>query len=291
MAGNPPTLYRSTAQTLKPEGQPLKKWTLPPYSPQYEAAYQIVQALTALQTTLTIPALNTPASNAAFSTVAPANDANAILAELGAMSDNGNGVIKFNATFARVPASWDDFKTMPFQFPGFPGIIGQNNTRNEFSQKVTVRLHYDYFVVDPTGLTTGVLDSAGNAINTVTAEGNIPSITKKYFLVCTAEGVSTGANGIRTNSIVPVGGKLIGTTQWFQTLPQLATYLQWILNAAPYLSATPPAAWSNTNPPIWNGTSDNGNAATEGQIVMDDSTLQPYIGNIIARVTPYVLIR
>jgi hypothetical protein len=140
-------------------------------------------------------------------------------------------------------------------------------------------------------LAVGVLDSGGSGITIVSEMGAIPTINRKYFYQVQFENVSTAANGIRTNNIVQAGGKAVGNLTFFQTLPQLATYLQWILNAAPYLSPTPPAAWSQTTPPVWNGTSDNGAAATEGQIVMDDSSLQPYVGNIIARVTQYVLIR
>ena len=288
MGSNPSELYNSTPGANAPQEQPRKKFVLPEYSPQYENAYQIDQEFSIRQTLFTFPPapLNTKSNNAAFGLA----DVNAILTSVSQAKPEGSGFVSYTATFARVPSSWDDFKSMPFTFPGFPGTIGQNNTRNEFSQKVDVRLRYDYFLVDPTAIATGILDSSGNAVTVVSAMGAIPTINKKYFLVATANGISVGANGIRTNSIVQLNGKTIGSVNWFQTLPQLATYLQWILNAAPYLSPTPPA-WTQTTPPVWNGTSDNGAAATEGQIVMDDSILQPYAGNIIARVTPYILIR
>lgn len=288
MGSNPSELYNSTPGANAAQEQPRKKFVLPEYSPQYENAYQFDQEFSIRQTLFTFPpaALNTKSNNAAFGLT----DANAILTSVSQARPGGSGFVSYSATFTRLPASWDDFKSMPFTFPGFPGTLGQNNTRNEFSQKIQIRLRYDYFLVDPTGLASGVLDSSGAAITVVASMGSIPTINKKYFLVANAEGIPVGATGIRTNSIVPVNGKNINGTIWFQTLPQLATYLQWILNAAPYLTTTPPA-WTQTTPPVWNGISDNGAAATEGQIVMDDSILQPFAGNIIARATPYILIR
>ncbi len=286
MAGNTNKPYASTAQSdAAPQDQPRRKFPLPQYSPEYERAYQFDQEISQILKTNFPPAvLNTKSSNATFGL----GDANAILTAFSQPQPYGAGLGKYLATFTRVPASWDDFKTMPFTYPGFPGAIGQNNVRDVFTQKVNVRLRYDYFVVDPTGIAVGALDSGGTAINTVISEGAIPSINKKYFLV-----VFNGSaiQGDRTNSIVKAGGVTAGGATYLQTLPQLATYLQWITNAAPYVNGTAPSGWSNTTPPIWNGVTDNGAAATEGQIVMDDSTLIPHAGNIIARVTPYVLIR
>jgi hypothetical protein len=309
--------YRSGPQTsMAPQAMPRKKFTLPPYSPQYETAYQFDQEIQQKFSAFNPPALNTVSSNAAFNLPFP--DSNAILTAFSQFEPTDGDLVKYSASFAIVPASWDDFKTMTFAFPGAPGALGQQNVRSITSKKVNMRLHYDYFLLSSSAPT--VKDSGGNSISLISGsdgvsgnssarycaeQGNIPPIFKGDFYVCfpnqtpigtTAGGVPYGpaaivVSGNITNGLVPCGGRVVGEQTYLQTLPQLATYLQWVANAKPFLQPGNLIAWDSTHPPVWNGTSDSGPTAIEGQIVAEDSTLLPYAGNIIARVTPYVLVR
>jgi hypothetical protein len=72
---------------------------------------------------------------------------------------------------------------------------------------------------------------------------------------------------------------VINNTTWMETVPNYAQYLVWIGNATSN-------GWAST---VWNGTARTG--GTDGQIVADDSWLEPYAGNIWARITPYVLVK
>jgi hypothetical protein len=270
----PVLTYQSATRTdAKPFGMPRYKFPLPQESLIQLSAYAFDQDFEMVLSGFPPAPKNTP-SNA---TAIGLGDANAILTSYTQPTTSGAGMGKFNATFARVPASWDDFKTLPFTYPGFPGYLGQWGSRDIFTDKVNTRLHYDYFLVDPTNISAGIKDSGGNAIAIVPAASAIPVIGKGYFYVVATNGTPDPTD--RTNSIVPIGGKVVGSTDWFETVPNLAQYMTWITNAST-------AGWSST---IWNGTART--AGTDGQIVADDSWLVPYAGNIWARVTPYILIK
>jgi hypothetical protein len=272
----PAISYQTALRTdCKPFGKPRYKFPLPQESLVQFQAYAFDQEFEMVLSGFPPAPKNTP-SNAAGGATFGLGDANAILTAYTQPATTGAGMGKFNATFSRVPASWDDFKTLAFTFPGFPGYYGQTNARDIFTDKVTTRLHYDYFLVDPTGLAAGVLDSGGNAITIVVSASLIPTIAKGYFYVFdSSAGIPYPTT--RTNSIVPIGGITVNQTLWFETIPNLPQYLIWIANALAN-------GWSST---VWNGTSRVG--GTDGQIVADDCWLQPYAGNIWERITPYIL--
>lgn len=218
---------------------------------------------------------NKPSNDAAFN-LGAVGDANAILTSYAQPATTGGYMGQFSATFNIVPASWDDFQPMPFTFPGFPGFIGANDTRDIFTDIGRTRVRYDYFVVDPDGLAAGVKDSAGADISVVDTLADIPLVGKSNFVVVFG-GSPMPSN--RTNSIVPVGGKAVGDLFYYQTLPSLATYQAWA-------AAAVANGWTGT---VWDGASDA--PGTVSQIVAEDSQIQSFAGNIIARVTKYILVK
>lgn len=278
----PSILYQSGNHTVaKASGQPRLKFPLPPESAIQFAALAFDQDFEQRLDYYPPAAKNTPSNNSAFGL----NNANAILTALSQPQNTGGADGKFSATFNVVPASWDDYKILPYSFPGFPGTIGQNSARNIFTDKVVTRMHYDYFVLDPAnvistvasgtpGTATSLLDSGGNAVNCVYKLGDIPSIAKSIF--CVALG-GTPNYSIRTNILAPSGGVVVGETTWYQTQPTNTVYQSWMSNAASN-------GWGST---VWPG--NNNTAGSYGQLVAEDSSIVPFAGNIVARMTMYVL--
>lgn len=274
--------YRSTPQTdVQPGSNALRKFLLPKNSPQYFAAYGFdVDFECVLNGVFPPAAQNTPASAAVFNGKAAYGmvNPNAILTDFTQPSDSGAGIGKFKGTFNIVPASWSDFKTMSFVYPGWLGIIGSSTARDVRTYKVNTRLLYDYFVIDPANLAAGVVDSSGTLINVVASMGAIPSLYKNYFFA-TLGGVTQF--NLYTNSLVPVGGVTIGSSVYPQTMPPTVAYQGWISNVQ---KTDGTGGW---NTAAWNGK--DLTQANVGQFVADDSFLEVHAGNIIARVTPYVL--
>lgn len=289
----PVVLYAtSTMLDAKPSGMPRVKFPLPPESGLVQFAALAFDQDFEQQIDQFPPApKNTPAVSTPFSLGNATNlgNANAILTSYSQPQIMGGGIGKYAGTFNLVPASWDDFsKVQPYTFPGFPGIIGQTGSRDIFTNEVTVRIRSDYFVLDPNGVLNAgtpigptaapangtVNDSAGNPVQIVGSLGAIPIFAKSIFVVALA-GTPDFTN--YTMSIVPAGGKVVGSQTYYQTLPQLATYQTFISNAKAN-------AWAST---AWNGTTDT--AGTIGQLISRESQIIPYAGNIFARQTMYVL--
>lgn len=271
------TYQSSTFLDCKPSGQPRKKFTLPQHSPFQYSCYSIDQDYA--QRIDQFP----PAPKNTISTALGLSDANAILTVLSQPKSEGT-LGRFVATFSRVPQSWVDFKMIPFTFPGFPGIIGEGG-RDIFADVVPARIQYDYFVLDPANVISScaagtpqpaasILDSGGGNVTCVYQLGDIPTIQRTFFVVANG-GTPDYSN--RTNSITPIGGIVVNTVTWWQSLPSKANYQTWISNAKTN-------GWQST---VWNGTTDTG--GTIGQIVAEDSQIQPYLGNIMQRATIYVL--
>jgi hypothetical protein len=285
--------YRALAATA---GQSLRMFPLPADCPIQFAAYGFEQAFEMSALTFPPAAKNTPSNatsggNPVFSGLA---DANAILTTLSNPSFAGGYNVKFSARFNIVPASWDDFKMMTYTYPGIPGPIG-GASRNVGipNGNFLVRIHYDYFVVDPAniisavvagtpGNATSVTDSGGTLVKCVYQKADIPSVRKSQFFPL----ISGAYNyNLPTLSIIPAGGATVGSLTYYETLPTLAQYEAWIAKATS-------AGWAAT---AWNGQSGTGSGdagdATVGQMVAEDSSLATYAGNIVARATIYILAR
>jgi hypothetical protein len=225
---------------------------------------------------------NTPAA----SFCATCTDANAILTSYTQPTDE-SGLLAFDATFHRVPASYSDFKQIPFTFPGFAGAQGYAGWRPIDTLTVPCRIQYDFFVLDPANILSGcadnspapatsILDSGGAAPTCVFKLGDIPQISRSNF--CITEGGSYTPNIYsRTMVLAPAGGVGVGDLFWQQTLPKKETFIGWAANAIA-------DRWSST---VWDGSTDA--IGTVGQLIAEDSRIEPYAGNIVQRITLYVL--
>ena len=278
-------LYQAALHTdAKPFGKPRLKYPLPGHSGISLAAYQFDQDYEMLLSSFPPAPLNTPSNTAS----AVLGDADAILTAYSQPSVSNGGRGRFSATFSRVPVTWNDFRPMPFTFPGFAGTYGQTDVREIFTDIVLARLQTDYFLLDPTNLCAGVKDSGGTTLggldalgsNRVSALSKIPTIAKSYF-VAAPGGVAQPTT--RTNSIIPAGGKIINGVSWNETLPNLALYKAWQASAS---GTGANKGWLST---AWDGAATV--AGTVGQLVAEDSQLTEHAGNIIARTTTYILVK
>ncbi len=289
-----PTIqYRSTAFTSKPTGQPRVRYPLPQSSPIQFAAYAFDQDLSIISTGFPAAPRNTPASSATFGITAftppsaSQSSTNAILTSVSQPQDEGAALLKYTGSFAIVPASWDDFETQVVPFPAWLNYIYGTNYRDAKPTEVHVRLRYDYFVIDPANLATGLKDSGGTAIVRVADKSRIPILRRTPFLA-TAAGVANVNQ--EATSIVPAGG-IAGTGGFYPpTLPTLEQYRSWCAVATTFYAslAAGSATWDNTHPSIWDGVSTSD--TTSGQWRFANSKLVDYAGNIVSRVTAYALV-
>jgi hypothetical protein len=327
--------YRSSNPNIvQPIGDCRRRFPLPIDYPLRFSAYAFDVDMSCLinsgqnntaGTTINFPpaALNAIATNAIFNMPAGSDlaDANAILTNFGQPQDIGSGLGKFTASFNRVPASWDDFTTQEWTPPGWfgtPAGAAAYTARNPYPETVTVRLHYDYFIVDPNSVIPigagGILDSGGNPIiksastdsllngniaaKIVTSASAIPTIQRAYF--CNTL-VNTGATPTPIYSshvldLVQSGGFQSDGVFYLETFPSIQAYQVWCANVQAFIA-------SGGNP--WNGTVwDGGNRDANGvakspyldqsqsaitQMVLKDSILKPFAGNIWSRMTTYAL--
>ena len=281
--GCPHILYQSKTPTdCAPFGQPRLVFPLPPESgPVQFAALAFDQDFEQRLDQFPPAPKNTPSNASAFGL----NNAKAILTALSQPLNSGAALGKFAGTFTVVPATWSDERELPFTFPGFPGIIGQTGSRNAFTDVVATRIQHDYYVLDPAniistvadgtpGTATSLLDSGGTAVKVVYKRADIPIINKSIFCVALS-GTPDYTN--RTDSLIISGGATVAGVNYYQTQPTKTVYQSWIANAVAN-------GWAST---VWPG--NNNTAGSYGQLVAKDSETQSYAGNIIERLTLYVL--
>ena len=286
MSYSPPNKrpYFSDAwSSITAAGMPRAKYPLPQEAAIQLSAYAYDQAFEmAFASFNPFPvAKNTPSSTFC----ADCTDANAILTSYSSPTDQGAGLASFDATFHRVPASWSNFSQIPFTFPGFRGVTGRNGTREIFTDAVSCRVLYEYFVIDADNIISGcsdgvpansasVLDSANAAVKCVYKLGDIAIKNQSKFFTTNS---GTPDFSSRTNSLVKSGGESLAGVLWYQTLPKKETYQTWITNASTN-------GWASA---VWDGTSDTG--GTYGQLIAEDSRIEPYAGNIVQRITIHIL--
>jgi hypothetical protein len=171
--------------------------------------------------------------------------------------------IRWTRTYAQTPSTRSEPSTLAYQFIGFFGIRGvvlSTGTagtigRLRFTKSVTATVKYDYFL---TGVGQAYLDATTipviaaqkyyTRIGTVTVSGGTASFTGSY----TAGSPDDVHQGIPTDYIADVGTDLVISP----TVPTRATYQTWIKNGT--------------------------------QIVAEDSSISPWMGNIYVRQTKYV---
>ena len=286
------TPYKSHAwSNVAAAGCQRVKHPLPASSPIQFDAYAFDQAFSmAAASYAGAPA---PRNTTAANFCSDLTDANAILTSLSDPSDNGGGLVSFDGTFSIVPATFDDFKIVSFTFPGFPGTLGGQYTRDVFTDNVLARFRYEYYVVDSAGIlgtaptsgggvltSSSVNDSGGTQVKRVYSLADIPLVAKQNFVT-----VYLGAAqpATRVTSLIKNGGDNVGGTPYLETLPNREYYQKWIANAA--ANGWTSAAWDGATGIGYT----SGTASTVGQFVFEESHLEPYAGNIIARVTSYLL--
>lgn len=285
-------LYESKLRTLAaPSGPPRRRFPLPQDCPIQFSAYAFDQEFEMLLANFPPAQKNTPSNKttAGVPVFAGLLDGSAILTKLSQPSPTFGGKGKFTGSFAVVPASWDDFQTQAVQFPGFddyPWVTYKySRTRVPMTRNVTVRLRHDYFVVDPDGLLAGaaVLDSGAGAIQLVARIGAIPIIPKQEWVCQKLVGTTwSPLPFVIPTSLVPIGGFYNPYNMFhIPTIPSIDHYLTAVATAV--AAAT---TWSQTTPPVFLGTDAD---VAFGQYVWEASKLVQYEGNIIDRVTPYVL--
>ena len=283
----PAVLYRASTRAVAIPGNfPVPSYPLPDScpirmdAPQFDVSYQ-----QAMQYFPPAP-FNTPSSDAALSL----GNANAILTQLTNQEFIAGGDIRFNATFNIVPASYDDFtKSIAFSFPGSPGLIGGGG-RNTFTETVPLRQLREFFVLDPDNILSSaapgggpvnalsLLDSSGAPVKCVATLGDIPFIPKTQIVQA-----PSGVPEVHLFSqvVVQAGGVVIGNTGWYETLPTREAYYNLAVNAAA-------EQWNSV---VWGGTNTipTGISNPQAQLVALDSQIEPYAGNIVCRVTGYIL--
>lgn len=281
----PAILYRSTDRaTAQPARFPTRRYPLPESSLIRYDAYAFDVDYQCQLTSFPPAPQNTPSDDPALQL----GDEYAILTSLTQPQFVPGGSGKFTAAFARVPGTWDDFKTTSYTFPGWIGVNSSATTREITPKKVNMRLRYDYFVLDPTGILNGgspvtsptngtVFDSAGNPVQLVGSKGHIPQISKNQFF--NTVGGAPAFNS-PVNSLVAAAGFSGG---YVKTFPTTEDYQAWLV-----LVAAAIAAGTQWQTDVWNGT--NLSQTNVGQLVADDSWIEDYAGQIVARVTPHVLI-
>lgn len=286
----PSVLYESRlAASAIAAGQPRRRFPLPQNAPPQFAAYAFDQDFEILLANFPPAQKNTP-SNAAVAGVpvfAGLLDGNAILTKLSQPTNTAGAKGKFTASFAIIPASWDDFKTQGITFPGWINTGASGLARSARTRNVTVREHYDYFIVDPAGALTGlsIKDSSGVTATVVSSMGKIPMLYRSVWLN-TLPSFGPQVNS-EVNDLVPAGGVTVGTSTYIVTYPSRDQYAVWISNAATALAGG--ADWNQSNPTVWDKAISGSNIASAGQYQCADSSLRVYEGNIIERMTPYVI--
>lgn len=188
------------------------------------------------------------------------DDSNALLQLESAGNDLGNLMTRWTRSYFRVPATWSDWEQGIYTFPGFPGYLAAPNSgaapigRNPYVPPggVRIRVQYDYFVIGAP--MPGVLNSAGDAITVVATENAIPIIPRQTYYVAGNPTVY-----FEPPSVTPAGGVTVGDYFYQESVPTRATY--------------------------------NALVAAGTEIVIADSAIQRYVGNIWARITRYTIAR
>lgn len=176
------------------------------------------------------------------------------LAEEGPRQDQGGGVCRWTRTYAKVPATYDDWEMYSYNFIGAAGDFGVNVTtttgRERKTFPVPCRVHKEFFRC-----------AAGE---TYTTPGAIP--VNKAFVYC------FGSLWLQGDYLGPV-----------DTVPTSTDYGSMITDAATNKWSASVATQTIAS----DGDVTMGTAG--GQIVAEDSRIVRWLGNIWCRETRYVL--
>lgn len=260
--------------------------------PATTAEYVFDQPWTALRSLTSIPtALGTAHPSAGLT---PDYSTWYCVAE-GEKQDVGNGIVKWNRTYAQKPASHDEWESYSYNFVGFAPLGAgsvQQVGRFRFSDRVTTRVQHDYFLIAATG-------------GDYTSAGAIPvNRAFKYVTQPIISGTQYGGYNYLQDYVCD-SAQVASVGYLWPTVPSATQYLamckdalvngwaagvsqQLLGGSTPALinvssMATYPTTYPSGTPPIV--------TCQYGQIVAEDSQLSRWMGPIYLRQTRYVLAR
>lgn len=225
-----------------------------------------------------------------------------VLVNEGTKQDIGNGLVRWERTYAAVPASHDEWESYAYNFIGTSpvGALSANYAgRFRFTQLVTSRVQHDYFYINPS-IGTETADIK-------TSAGNIPTIPAfAYVQQYVSSGTTYGGIEYKADYVndTYLASSNVGTL--LVTLPSASQYAAMIQDAAKngwnagvswqkLTDAAPPLidiTGAQTYPTTQTGfTKKTFPTITShyGQIVAEDSRLSRWMGNIYLRQTRLVL--
>jgi hypothetical protein len=190
------------------------------------------------------------------------------LVEEGPREHQGGGIVKWNRTYAATPATYSEWESFIYTFPGYVGNQPSTTGTGPFARdpqvlRVESRLLQEFF-----------LTGTGTSYPTA---GDIPVVMAQKFRI------HTGAlwwvdvlPSLTDNPPFPIA-----------STPSRSTYESWIGNAitSKWSSGIVRYAWGTPSAPALTDTSD----ASPGQIAAEDSSISRWMGNIWRRTTRYVL--
>jgi hypothetical protein len=215
-----------------------------------------------------------------------------ILINEGPRQDVGGGVIRWTRTYAKLPASYDDWESLSYTFIGSaPGAFGAITSaqvgRLRFSEIVTARVKHDFFIV-PSTFTDPITGTAVAA----TVPGDIPVIRALAYCIQFKYGspqVQYGGYWYRQDYVCDAAVESTPGGQLYVTTPTATEYAAMIDDAtANGWNATSTLQVLAGNDPVL---VDLNSTTYGGQFVAEDSKLLRYqgSGNIWERVTRYIL--
>jgi hypothetical protein len=188
-----------------------------------------------------------------------------VLAEESERQSAGGNLVKWTRTYAKIPASWDDWERFLFQQIGFMGdyvssggsLVTAITGRDRRQDNVMSRIAHDYFLVDPV---SGTSSGPGTLAAPYDSPGSIPApLRLRYYY---ASNPSLDVDYIADSPPLVVA-----------STPSRTTYNGWVTNAGTY-------GWASGIAP---------GGTHPAQIQAEDAVIAPWMGNIWVRQTRYVL--
>lgn len=214
---------------------------------------------------------------------------NFVLVEESGVKDIGAGQVQWTKKYAKIPNSYDEWETYPYNFIGYagtwggvfsnPGVGSAPTGRNRQQYPVQSRIRHDFFLVDSVN---GTINGPGTIALPYDSPGSIPIVVaQKYRLIPTF--TSSFWLDIDHLSDHPPFN--------FATTPDRTTYHGYVINALRYgwQSGVVIYDWNvdlTSGTPIYS-TARSG--VNPGQIAVQDSTMERWLGNIWLRKSRYIL--
>lgn len=182
----------------------------------------------------------------------------------GPRNDTGGGIVKWTRTYAKQPASHDEFESYAYPYIGFVGTFSSSGGtiatgRPRASQLVTSRVRNDYFLVG-----SGQAYATAGAIPIIRAQGYYAGATPGPAEAIVTDYITDGFTSTETGDVIPA------------TVPSRTLYNHWINDANNFVWAGGSSIYAST-------------PGFPGQIVAEDSRLSRWMGNIYCRQIRYVL--